>query len=350
MDYYQILGVDKSSSSSEIKKAYYKLARKFHPDKADESKKEEYTKKFQQIGEAYEVLSDEDKRQKYDRFGKEGLKESRNINPFDIFNMFSGGFNFGNNRNQGIRKNNDTKFALNLSLKNIYTGITKKLKITRTIIVNQNEEKTDDVERCSQLCENCKGNGQSVQMIRNGNMIQQMIKTCENCKGKGYILREGYSIKDKSEIIQINVKKGTKTGDHVLFKDMGNYSPGCYPGHLVVIFNVSTKEKGFTRTNNTLLYTENITLLEALTGGEFILEHLDNRKIHIKFNEIIKPGISKIIKGEGINGDDLILSFNILFPDKLSDNNKKVLKTLLPKPDNINKEDISQEYDLSNKN
>ena len=349
MDYYDVLGVNKNASTSEIKKSYYKLAKKFHPDKADDNEKEKHTQKFQEIGEAYEVLSDPKKRENYDKFGKEGLKNSHHVNPFDIFSQMFGGGNFSfNQRKTGIRKNNDTRFVIKLSLKDAFTGKTKKLKITQNVIVDVEGNKTEDIERVSIECKSCRGNGQTAQMRQIGpGMMQQVLHACNECKGKGYILTQGYKIEERSQIIEINVKKGVSSGDNQIFKNLGNYSAGRYPGNLIVTFDVNNDENGFKRTSySELIYEQNITLMEALTGGCFVLNHLDGRKLLVNFEAIIKPGDEKIIKGEGIDGGDLIIEFKTVFPDKLSNNKREKLKKLLPQPDKINKKDVIKTYDV----
>ena len=228
-DYYNILGVKKDANDNEIKKAYYKLAREFHPDKAPDDKKEEYTKKFQRIQEANEVLSDERKRQIYDAVGKEGLQGGGggrgqpdmndifgnfgNFGNFgDIFgNMFNqGGMGGRNKRQAGPQKSKEIVFPLKVSLKDIYIGTKKKLKITKQVILNKETKEvvTKDLEKTWNSCAACGGHGLVTQVIQMGNMITQTQRPCDKCKGNGSSLKDEYMTGEFSEIIEVSIPKG----------------------------------------------------------------------------------------------------------------------------------------------
>lgn len=339
-DYYDILGIKKDASESEIKKEYYKLARKFHPDKAPPDKKEEYTKKFQKIGEAYEVLSDQEKRQIYDSVGKDGLKNggmNPGMNPFDIFgDLFGGGFNMpGMRREQrGPVKNTETIFPLNVSLKDVYMGIKKKLKISRKVIINKETKEVikDNLESTWTKCDKCRGQGMVMEMRQMGPMITQMQRPCNECNGNGSSLKNNYSIGDASEILEIQIQKGTQDGSHQIFQGLGNCAPGVLPGDLVIVFKVNDKQDNFARNQNSndLIYKKTILLSEAICGASFKIKTLDDRSLFVTCNDVVKPGDLKIIKGEGINGANLIIQFKIDFPDSVSNNKKKELLKHLP--------------------
>jgi len=340
MDYYQILGLDKNASESQIKKAYYKLAREHHPDKVEGDKREAATKKFQEIGEAYEVLSDVEKRKIYDQFGKEGLEGggvNPNANPYDIFSqMFGGNFGFSmNNMNRNPhtkRKNKETVFPLNISLKNVYTGLTKKLKVSRKIIINKTTgEKIDikDYETSWKKCEICQGHGAVMKTVQMGpGMFTQTQSNCETCKGKGYKFLPNYELSEISEIIHVDIPKGAENGKQILFSNLGNASPGYLPGDLIIVLQVANEEKGFIRQGKNLFYHKKIKLSEALCGTHFTIKSLDDRDIKISYTDVITPGEKRIVKNEGIDGD-LIIIFEILFPKNISKENKNKLKKIL---------------------
>jgi len=350
-DYYNILEIDRNACQSQIKKAYYKLAKKYHPDKTTEINKEEYTKKFQQIGEAYETLSDENKRKIYDQFGKDGLKDGGmpgNMNPFDIFSQFFGNqFNHSTNlRNKKrVTKNKETVFTLNITLPQVFTGLKKKLKITRKVIWNKNENRkvNDNIDKTWRTCTNCKGNGMIMEMRQIGlGMMQQISRPCNICKGVGFSLIEDYIIKEIGEIIQIDITKGVSNGYQKRFKDMGNCGPGRYPGDLIIIVNTEDSYEDFYKIKGELYLKKTILLSEALCGGEFKFKHMDERNIHISYRGVLKPGDTVQIPKEGLKDQDLNIIFDVEFPKELEKNKIKELRNIFPQGEKItkNKEDI----------
>ena len=366
-DYYDVLQIKKDASESDIKKSYYKLAREYHPDKAPDDKKEEYTKKFQKIGEAYETLSDKEKREIYDQYGKEGLKQQGGGhpggNPFDIFNDIFGGGNpfgnsgnpFGNMGNRGRsnqkRKSRESVFPLNLTLQDVYKGVTKKLKVTKNVILKNNTKEkveTKDLESTWSTCNLCKGCGTVTEIRQFGQMIQQTQKACDKCSANGVILKEGYIVGEVSEVLEVVIPKGAKDGHQFHMENNGNCSPGTFPGDIIIILQIKDKQNGFSRSGNDLAYTQKILLSEALCGCAFKITTLDNRILYITHSGIIKPGDYKIIKKEGINGADLKIYFDIVFPnDSLNKHEKKELLKILPKLEMKVSKDISDiEYQL----
>ena len=354
MNYYEILNLKKDATKSEIKKAYYKLAQKYHPDKVSENDREEATKKFQEIGEAYEVLSDPEKRKIYDVSGKEGLDSGFSgfsENPFDIFSRFFGGngfptnfpTNFSNNFSNSFsrtrkRKNKETIFNLNISLKDVFLGKKKKLKITKKVVVNKETKETisEDLEKTWKDCSPCQGQGATVEMRQVGHsMFTQSQKICSICQGKGSIFYPEFEIQEITEIIEIDIPKNADNKNSVRIPEAGNVTPGSYPGDLLVVLYINNQENGFTRKGNDLYYEKQIYLYEALAGSSFKIKHLDDRSLYISFESVI-PGEVKKIPGEGLNGHNLIISFEILFPDKLTKEIKTKLKSLLPTPSEKN--------------
>ena len=361
-DYYSILGLSKGAKESEIKKAYYKLARENHPDKSSEDQREEATKNFQKIGEAYEVLSDPEKRSIYDVAGKEGLSGGGGMNTnFDPFEMFSGMFGRSQNFSQGQRehqrtKNKETVFPLKVSLTEVYTGKKKKLKITKKVIVNKNDKNTqivENIEKTWKKCNECRGQGVVMEMRQLGpGFMTQTQRECNFCSAKGYTFSEEYELTEMSEIIEVEIPKGAQNNYQIRFPNQGNVIPGTYPGDLIVVFQVNNNENGYTRNqqgrnNNELIYEKKILLCEALCGSSFSLTSLDNRSLFITFSSVIIPGERKIIPREGILDANLIIIFDIVFPTSFPKEKRKEIRKLLPTPINKaikSKEDIC--YDI----
>jgi len=330
MDFYKTLGVEKNATEDEIKKAYRKLAIKFHPDKAPAGKEDEYTQKFQKITEANEVLSSPEKREIYDRQGIEGLKNPQQ-NPFagDFSDFFRNFASFGVPQRQQ-RKNSDTVFQLDLTLKDTYKGTTKKIKITKQAIVDQKGEIIkENLEKTWGPCKSCKGQGMTMKIIQNGPMIQQFQQNCDDCSGNGVSLLKGFKIKEVSEIINIDIPKGLNNGEQRRFDKQGNCSPGVIPGDIVVVFRVADCN-GFTRNGLNLEYTHPTSLSEALCGGSFNLVMLDDNFITINFDFItMKNGQveKKMVPNLGFNGGNLVISFSITFPD-LTEKQRQSLKLM----------------------
>ena len=342
MDFYEVLGLSKSASDSDIKKAYYKLARENHPDKVEADKREEATKNFQKIGEAYETLSDPEKRTIYDQYGKEGLQNNgmnNGQNPFDMFSQMFGGMNFGqfgqfgrqNNREKN-RKNKGTVFPIKISLSDVYKGIEKKLKVTRKIVVNKTTKsrvEIKDYETTWKECDKCKGNGVVMEMRQMGNMITQTQKACDSCMGKGHKFLSDYELEEVSEIVSVICERGISNGTEILFPNLGSATEGYLPGDLIIVVSTAEEEKGFLRENGgrNLIFKKEISLAEALCGVNFTIKTLDGRDIRVQYDDVITPGEKRIIPKEGILGANLIVHFDIIFPSKIR--NKEKLRKLL---------------------
>jgi len=347
MDYYETLGVKKDATSTEIKKAYHKLAIKYHPDKAPEDKKEEYTKKFQKIGEAYEVLSDPDKRKMYDETGSTDFKEG--INPFDIFAEMFGNSNPGFFKS-GFRMNNDhfmkktekksapVVHQVNLKLEDLFNGKTVKLKITKKAIFSRDSSEPckDKLSETWETCKECSGLGSKTitKQLAPG-FVTQMNVQCEKCLSTGDILKDNYILKDHQEIIEIKIIRGMDIRKEHVIAGAGNCYPGTHPGDIIIAFQLLNHDT-FHLNKSDLVMNKKILLSEALCGYEFNIKELDGTLFKIKSKDIVKPGTSKIIPGKGmyINEKDrgnLVINFEIEFPDSLLIHQKKNLKKFLPR-------------------
>jgi len=269
--FYKALEVDKNATEKEIKTAYRKLAVKHHPDKGGDQEK------FKEITRAYEVLSDSEKRSKYDRFGEEGLEDGGG-DPGDIFaQMFGGG---GGGRGGGGRKRQKTKDVnqpLKVTLEQLYNGQTKKMAISRQVI---------DKKKGVQECGECGGRGVKVQVVRMGPMVQQMQSACDACGGQG----KSFKTKQDREVLEVLIQKGSPDGHKIVFREMADEHPDADTGD--VNFVIKEQEHAeFKRKGADLFIERKISLVEALCGFELEITHLDGRKLLVRTSpgEIVKP-------------------------------------------------------------
>lgn len=330
---YDTLGIDKSASIEDIKKAYKKLAIQYHPDKGGDQEK------FKEITNAYKILSDPKERDKYDNLGdmyfENGLNNMSDNFPFenmDMFNQIFGNsfFNMGfQNNNKTIRKCNDYIHNIEISNRDSYFGIEKHL----TININKK------CFICIDTCNLCNGKG-NIQDIKNNGFFRQMVlrqcnkcnglgsisitnKNCNNCKGNG-----NYSLDKK---LDIKIPRGSQSYT-TTFDGMGEQpqTPNDIPGNLVI--NIVVKDDPiFIRKNLDLIYNVDITFLESITGKDIKIPHYDG-DINFKTSKLglINPNIEYRFKNKGMikqgndsrestipekNGD-LILKFKIIYPSK----------------------------------
>jgi len=332
---YEVLGVQKSATQGEIKKAYRKLAVKHHPDKAGGD-----SAKFQEISAAYEILSDAEKRVKYDKHGLDGVADEGGggggggRGADDLFSMFFGGRGGGGGRPSGPEKGENVNHPLKVSLEDLYNGKTVKLAISRQVIVGD-----------SKKCTTCDGHGVVIEtrQIALG-MVQQMQRRCAPCSGQGYQCQT----KKERKVLEVHVEKGMKNNQKIAFRGMADEKPNMEAGD--IIFVVQEKEhETFKRKGADLLIVKNVSLNEALCGFQWMITHLDGRKIVVKSapGEIIKPEASsgqpyvKLVRDEGmpshgnpfVKGNMFVL-FRVDFPSngELSASVMDSLRKLLPNP------------------
>lgn len=326
---YETLGVEKNADEKEIKKAYRKLAVKHHPDKGGDEQK------FKEISAAYEVLSDPEKRSKYDKYGLDGISEEGGPggrSADDIFSMFFGG---GSGRGRsGPRKGDDVNHPIKVSLEDLYNGKTVKLAINRQVQVGE-----------ATMCRQCDGQGAVIELRQIAlGMVQQVQKRCTKCAGEGYC---GETKKER-KVLEVHIEKGMKNGQKVVFRGMADEKPNMEPGDINFIVQEKEHEL-FKRKGADLLITKTLSLNEALCGFEWAVPHLDKREIVIKSRpgEVIRPESAggqpfvKKVSGEGMPSKgnpfvkgDLYVLFTVEFPQDGEFSNEiiDVLKKTLPNP------------------
>jgi DnaJ-class molecular chaperone len=357
--YYDVLGINTDASESQIKKAYHKLALKWHPDKNLDNK-EEAEKMFKNISEAYDVLGNKEKKELYDSHGIDGLNNSGERNghyssPDDIFNMFFGSNDpfraFNNNgffqNHQNIRTQFDhmpTKVEpkiihIPISLKEFYSGTKKKVTIkVKNICPNCNGIGGINLSTCNE----CNGAGVKIisRMIGPG-MMQRIQTICGTCNGSKQIAENNCDPCNKNGTIMVekqfllNIEAGLMNDDNKLFSGMGDEAKGCERGDIVFILKELGNDLGYTRVGNNLIYYYNISLAMSITGTIVDFVFIDDTRIIYKEEHMIKNNSFHIIHGKGMpnkNGNygDLYVVYNIEYPNKkLNETEKEILGNIL---------------------
>jgi DnaJ family protein A protein 2 len=345
--------VSKGASAAEIKKAYRKMAVKHHPDKGGDEQK------FKEISAAYEVLSDDEKRQLYDEYGEDALKDGGmgggGGSPFDIFEAMFGGNPFGPGGGGGrgggrsrVRKGEDVVHGLKLGLDDLYNGVTKKLSLSKNVICQKCDGKGSK-SGASGTCNGCRGAGVKVvvRQIAPG-MVQQMQTVCNDCRGTGQTISEkdkcekchAQKVVQEKKVLEVHIEKGMKHNQRVVFQGEADEAPDTVPGD--IIFVVQQKEHPvFTRKGDDLFMEKEISLVEALCGMKMTVDHLDGRQLVISTHEgeVIKPGQFKAVFDEGMpkhtmpfQKGRLFIHFTVKFPapGDLSEDDLKALEKILP--------------------
>lgn len=346
-DYYDVLGVSRDATESQIAKAYRKLAKIYHPDK-DPS--EDAKKKFVEVANAYEILGNEEKRRIYDQYGEEGLKHNgqQNFhNPFDIFSSFGGGggFNFRSNNGGGQMQNKgpDLEIELEVTLKDLYLGKVFDVAHRKQTLCHKcrgtGAKKASDVTTCS----GCKGTGMKVKVQQLGpGFVQQTQTQCDECGGKGKKVTStcphcgGKKVEVGEEVIMVALERGMQDGEKISFSQQADESPDTTPGDL--IFRVVTvPHKRFTRKGDDLHFSLTISLLEALVGFSKKIKHLDGHTVDVIRAEVTKPGQIITITGEGMpmhnypsQTGNLHIEITVKFPISITEEQKEGFKKLLP--------------------
>lgn len=338
-DYYEILGVSKNASEDEIKKAYRKLALQFHPDKNPGDKSAE--EKFKEAAEAYEILSNPEKRKRYDQFGHAAstggsYEGAGGMNMEDIFSnfgdifedAFGGSFSFGGRRAQSnsFLRGSDLRIKIKLSLEEITRGSDKKVKLKCMKLAKDVTFKT---------CTTCKGNGQVTQVTNTFLGRVQSTSICRDCQGSGKITDKvpaganRYGLIEREEIISIKIPPGAREGLQLKVSGKGNDAPfgSGTPGDIIVVIE-EIPHQNLKREGNNLHYDLYISVAEGILGTQKEIDTLDG-KVRITIDAGTQPG--KILrlrkKGipsiEGYGQGDFLIHINIWLPHVKKLNSKQ---------------------------
>lgn len=352
-DYYEVLGVSKSATEEEIKKAYRKKAIQYHPDKNPGDKEAE--EKFKEAAEAYEVLSNADKRARYDQFGHAGMSgagggfsgggmsmEDIFANFGDLFgghfgDIFGGGFGGGSTSSR-VRRGSDLRVRIKLNLKEIANGTEKKIKVKKHVSCSHCNGSGAEGNSYSS-CSRCKGTGRitRVQSSIFGQMQTQSV--CPDCEGTGRIITKkcshcnGNGVVVAEEVIDVKIPAGVMDGMCLTMEGKGNAARnGSVPGNLLIVVEEEA-HPDLIRDENDLIYNLLLPISTVVIGGTVEVPTVDS-KVKVKIDPGTQPGKILRLKGKGLpsvnsygNGD-LLVNIGVYIPEKLSKEEKKIFEDL----------------------
>jgi molecular chaperone DnaJ len=364
-DYYEVLGVEKSASEAEIKKAYRKLAIQYHPDKNPGDKEAE--EKFKEAAEAYSVLSDKDKRARYDQFGHAGMGGAAGGGGFngqgmsmdDIFSMFGdifgggggfggfsgfGGFGGGGGRAQQRKfRGSDLRVKVKMSLKDISTGVEKKFKLKKYVTCEHCHGTGAEGDSGTETCPNCHGTGSVTRTQQSIFGMMQTQSVCPNCNGEGKIIKNkckhcsGEGIVYGEEVVEVKIPAGVAEGMQLSVNGKGNAGKrNGIPGDLLVVVEEES-HPDLIRDENDLIYNLLLSVPTAALGGTVEIPTIDG-KVKVKIDPGTQPGKVLRLRGKGLpsvnsygysNGTgDLLVNISVYIPEHLSKDEKQALEKM----------------------
>ena len=352
-DYYELLGVDRGASADDLKRAYRKLARQYHPDANPNDQEAEA--KFKEISEAYAVLSDESARARYDQFGHEGLRSGGmggdpfNFDLNDIFENFFGGNPFGGGRTRrptGPPPGEDQEIVLDLTFEEAIFGVDRKVELQTAVGCEQCSGTGAAEGTSARRCTGCEGSGQIQQMRQS--LLGQMVTTthCPRCGGLGEEIPNpcpqcrGEGRYRDSMSYEVRVPAGVDTGSTLRLTGRGAAGPrGGATGDLYVHLRVAASER-FTRDGDTLYAELRITMLQAALGARIDFESLD-QSVELAIPPGTQPGeIFRLrdhgvprLEGRGRGRGDMLVSINVEIPTKLSKQDDELLRQIAQQRD-----------------
>lgn len=359
-DYYEVLGVEKNASAEEIKKAYRKKAIQYHPDKNPGNKEAE--EKFKEAAEAYDVLSNPDKRARYDRFGHQGMGGAGGgaygggMSMEDIFSQFGdifgggifgdifggGGGSYGRQR-EHVNRGSDLRVKVKLTLNEIATGVEKKIKLTKYVSCQHCKGTGAKNGTAYTTCNTCKGSGRVAQVQQSFFGTRQYITTCPDCGGEGKRITDkcphcnGEGITRAEEVISINIPAGVAEGMQLSLQGKGNAARhGGVNGDLLVQI-LEEEHPDFKRNGDNIIYNLLLDYPTAALGGTIEIPTLDGRA-KIKVEPGTQPGKQYGLRGKGLPSvnrygvGSLIVNVSVYIPEKLSREDKQKLEALRESP------------------
>lgn len=358
-DYYEVLGVSKSATPEEIKKAYRQLALKYHPDRNPDDKDAE--EKFKEAAEAYSVLSDENKRARYDRYGFAGMNGGSasgggfggGFGDFDLNDILNsvfgrgfdfGGFNFGGfgggSGRGGVarQRGSNIRVKVKLNLQEIAKGVKKKIKVNKYVTCDHCHGSGSE-NGATETCPTCHGRGQVVQTVNSFFGAMQTASVCPTCGGTGQIIKnkckhcQGEGIMKGEEIIDIEIPAGVGNDMQLTVRGKGNAGPhNGINGDLIVVIE-EEESKEFERDGSNLIYNLFLTIPEAILGTQAEVPTIDG-KVRVKIAPGTQSGKVLRLRGKGLpninsyGSGDMLVNVNVWIPKKVTKEEEKMLEEL----------------------
>lgn len=354
-DYYEVLGVDKNATEDQIKKAYRTIAIKYHPDRNPGNKEAE--EKFKEAAEAYDVLHDPQKREKYDTFGFSGAG-SGGFDPFggasmnmdDIFSMFGdifggragfSGFGGGAKRGPQVHRGSDLRLKVRLSLEEVAHGVTKKFKVRKDITCSHCHGTGAEAGSTDEICPTCHGSGIITHTTQSIFGMMQTQGVCPTCDGSGKVIKNkckhcnGTGVEKGEEVVEIKIPAGVAEGMVVNVPGKGNAGMRNGVNGDIQVFIEEEENDTFIRDDNNLIYNLLLDFPTAALGGEVEIPTIEGTKLKVKMEPGTQPGKTMRLRGKGLpavqgygrgNGD-LVVNVSVYIPKTLSRDEKNAIET-----------------------
>lgn len=351
---YDLLEVSPDVSEQDLKRAFKRKAQQLHPDKNPDDP--QATEKFQAANEAYEILKDSEKRQRYDQYGLEGIRSEFNDGNMDIFDIL-----FPHADRNRKPKTKDIIHEVHCKLADLYIGKEITLKITRHVICSDCQGSGCISGKSPSICSDCDGHGVLVQIQQMGSMVTQQRVRCPTCNGEGQTISvedrcqkcEGEMIVEEEKEYVVHIEPGMEDGDRITFQGASDEYPGADAGNLVV-FVREEKHDVFIRNHDDLLIDKKLTITQALLGTSFSINHLDGRILIVetpKGNVVSSNTVSTIeregmpIRGNSYSRGKLYIKFEVIFPEysTITPEFRNLLIQTFPPPDELKDIDLNDE-------
>ncbi len=381
-DYYEVLGVQKTATDDEIKKAYRKIAIKYHPDRNPGNKEAE--EKFKEAAEAYDILHDQQKRSSYDQFGFEGPQgaggfgggfSGGGMDMDDIFSMFGdifgghsggfggfGGFGGGQQGHSRQYRGNDLRIKVTLSFQEIATGVTKKFKLKKDVECSHCHGTGAENGSSSETCKTCGGHGVVMKTVRTMLGMMQTQTECPECHGEGTVIKNkckecgGSGVVKGEEVVEIQIPAGVAQGMVVNVPGKGNAGPHNGVNGNIQVYIEEQDNDTFVRDDKDLIYNLLLDFPTAALGGEVEIPTIQGTKVKVKIDAGTQPGKTLRLRGKGLPAvqgygsgmGDLVVNISVYVPKTLEKEERKEIEKFMDsdnfKGDASTKQTIFQKF------